>query len=152
MNGLRRVVFDTGTLVSVALRIGSVPHQALLQAFASADVCASGDTLAELDRVLKRKKFNCYRDAELRLAFTALVRRNARLFEVPDADTIAVRPSCRDANDNKFLALAKIAEADAIVSSDEDLLILHPWRGIPILSPAHFLGSVAVGPDPKDVR
>jgi uncharacterized protein len=26
-----------------------------------------------------------------------------------------------------------------IVSGDEDLLVLHPWRGIPVLRPAIFL-------------
>ena len=38
-----------------------------------------------------------------------------------------------------FLALALVAEADAIVSSDEDLLVLHPWREIQILTPAGFI-------------
>jgi predicted nucleic acid-binding protein len=46
---------------------------------------------------------------------------------------------CRDAKDDKYLELALAAGADMIVSSDEDLLVLHPWRGIPILSPADFL-------------
>ena len=50
-------------------------------------------------------------------------------------------PPCRDSRDNKFLALALIADADAIVSSDEDLLTLHPWRGIPILTPTQFLAE-----------
>jgi len=43
--------------------------------------------------------------------------------------------------DNKFLALALIADADAIISSDNDLLTLHPWRGIPILTPTLFLAE-----------
>jgi len=38
-----------------------------------------------------------------------------------------------------FLALALVAEADAIVSSVEDLLVLHPWREIVILNPAGFV-------------
>ena len=38
-----------------------------------------------------------------------------------------------------FLALALAAEAEVIVSSDEDLLVLHPWRGISILNPAEFI-------------
>ena len=36
---------------------------------------------------------------------------------------------CRDAKDNKYLELALAAGADPIVSSDDDLLVLHPWRG-----------------------
>jgi predicted nucleic acid-binding protein len=33
------------------------------------------------------------------------------------------------------------AEADVLVSSDKDLLVLHPWRGIRIVTPAEFLGE-----------
>jgi predicted nucleic acid-binding protein len=30
-------------------------------------------------------------------------------------------------------------KADLIVTGDADLLTLHPWRGIAVLSPANFL-------------
>jgi predicted nucleic acid-binding protein len=47
---------------------------------------------------------------------------------------------CRDPKDDKYLALAAAGRADVIVSSDlRHLLSMHPWRGIPILSPADFL-------------
>ncbi|MEO9189015.1 MAG: putative toxin-antitoxin system toxin component, PIN family [Acetobacteraceae bacterium] len=46
---------------------------------------------------------------------------------------------CRDAKDNKYLELAPAAGATLIVSSDNDLLTLSPWRGIPILRPAEYL-------------
>jgi predicted nucleic acid-binding protein len=48
---------------------------------------------------------------------------------------------CGDAKDNKYLELALAAGADMIVSSDDDLLTLHPWRGIPVLRPAAYLGE-----------
>ena len=63
MSGLHRVVFDTSTLVSAALRVGSASHS----------------------------------------------------------------------------ALALACEADVLVSSDADLLVLHPWRGVPIVTPGDFL-------------
>jgi putative PIN family toxin of toxin-antitoxin system len=47
--------------------------------------------------------------------------------------------ACRDPRDDKFLEVAVAGKADAIVSGDEDLLVLHPYAGIPILSPAAFL-------------
>jgi predicted nucleic acid-binding protein len=56
-------------------------------------------------------------------------------------DPVDASPPCRDPRDNKFLALALIADADAIISSDNDLLTLHPWRGIPILTPTLFLAE-----------
>jgi predicted nucleic acid-binding protein len=48
--------------------------------------------------------------------------------------------ACRDAKDDKFLALAVNGSADAIVTGDTDLLALHPFLGIPILRPKEFLG------------
>jgi len=142
MNAIPRVVFDTSTLVSAALRTGSLPYRALMQALAAWELCASLEALAELDRVVRRRKFARYLDSESRLAFAALVRRNARIFDVPEACVLEVDPWCRDAMDNKFLALARIAEADAIVSSDEDMLVLHPWNRIPIVGPADFVAGL----------
>jgi putative PIN family toxin of toxin-antitoxin system len=139
LSQIRRVVFDTSTLVSAALRVGSIPHVALAKALGSCVLCASPETLAELDRVLKRKKFDRYLDQESRRAFVTLIRRNIQLFAVEDADVLAMLPVCRDDEDNKFLALALVAEADVLVSSDEDLLVMHPWRGVPIVTPAGFL-------------
>ena len=46
---------------------------------------------------------------------------------------------CRDPRDDKFLEVAVAGQADALVSGDEDLLVLHPFRGIPIVPPAEFL-------------
>ena len=47
--------------------------------------------------------------------------------------------ACRDPKDDKFLEVAVAGKADVIVSGDKDLLALHPFAGIPILSPADFL-------------
>jgi len=46
--------------------------------------------------------------------------------------------ACRDPK-NKFLEVAVTGKADVIVSGDQDLLVLHPFAGIPVLSPAAFL-------------
>ena len=47
--------------------------------------------------------------------------------------------ACRDPRDDKFLEVAVAGQADVIVSGDEDLLVLHPFAGIPIVPPAAFL-------------
>jgi hypothetical protein len=44
------------------------------------------------------------------------------------------------------LELALAAGAETIVSSDDDLLVLDPWRGVRILRPAEYLISAL--PDP----
>lgn len=46
---------------------------------------------------------------------------------------------CRDPKNNKFLELAVAANASCIITGDEDLLILHPFRNIPILNASGFL-------------
>lgn len=139
MNLFARVVFDTSTLVSAALRVGSVPHEALVRAFTIGVVCVSVSTLDELVQVLLRKKFDRYQPADTRKAFADILRRRASLFMVSDADESNVSPPCRDPKDNKFLALIRACDADALISSDADLLVLNPWQGIPILTPAQFL-------------
>ncbi len=139
---LRRVVFDTSTLVSAALRPDSIPYQALHQALRFCDLCASRETLGELKTVLTRAKFRHYLPDELRRQFVQMVEKHVRLFVVRDEECFAAHPVCRDPKDNKFLALAYECEAGAIVSSDEDLLVLHPWGDVRILRPAEFLNDV----------
>jgi predicted nucleic acid-binding protein len=47
--------------------------------------------------------------------------------------------ACRDPKDNKFLELAVEAGAACIITGDKDLLVLNPFRNIPIFTPAEFL-------------
>ena len=47
--------------------------------------------------------------------------------------------ACRDPKDNKFLEAALAGEADAIVTGDDDLLVLNPFEGVDILRPAELL-------------
>ena len=44
-----------------------------------------------------------------------------------------------DPDDNRVLECALAAKAGVIVTGDADLLTLHPWRGIRIVTPAEFL-------------
>jgi uncharacterized protein len=50
----------------------------------------------------------------------------------------------RDVRDNKFLDLARrTGQATRIITGDSDLLDLHPFRRIPIVTPAQFIGPAA---------
>jgi putative PIN family toxin of toxin-antitoxin system len=138
----RRVVFDTSTLVSAALRIDSIPYQALHSALALYDLCASAETLAELERVLLSSKFDRYLDRPSRKQFVALLHRHVHLFAVKSAEVDTVEPRCRDPKDHQFLALASVAGAEILVSSDDDLLVLEPWNNVTILNPAAFLAII----------
>ena len=47
-------------------------------------------------------------------------------------------PVCRDRDDDVVLATALAGEGAAIITGDQDLLILHPFRGIQVLAPSAF--------------
>ncbi len=133
MTLVKRVVLDTSTLVSAALRVDSVPSRALLKALRECELCASEATLQELALVLARPKFDHYLARVERDRFVELIRTYSVVWEVRGE----VR-DCRDPQDDKFLALALACGADVLVSSDNDLLTLNPYRGIPVLTPKTF--------------
>lgn len=143
MNAGLRVVLDTSTLVSAALRVGSTPHTALARALQMGEVCACSSTLAELEDVLMRPKFDRYQPAQTRQDFIAFMRVHTVWFDVSEAHISAVTPPCRDPKDNPFLALVWQSNATMLVTSDADLLVLHPWHGVSIVSPAAFLQAHA---------
>ena len=129
-----RHVFDTNTLVSAALFEHSKPGQALRRALRRGRVLLSSTTLEELAEVLQREKFARYVTVTEREEFlVALVDRV--LFIEPTEEIHA----CRDAEDDKFLELAVSGRAAYIISGDDDLLILHPFRDVTIMTAAEFL-------------
>ena len=128
------IVFDASTVVSAALKADSIPERALLHA-QEVDVFAlSAAVDAEITEVLNRPKFAHSIPLRRRNRFLRILREAAIWFEpaVPITD-------CRDPKDDKYLELALAADAETIVSSDDDLLILDPWRGVRILRPTEYL-------------
>jgi putative PIN family toxin of toxin-antitoxin system len=132
-----RTVIDTGVAVSAVLLPRSVPRQAFDAAVARGKLLVSEATVAELDEVLRRPKFNKYVPEVLRLEFLAALVQRAEQVAVA-----AVITACRDAKDNKFLELAVSGKASHIISGDTDLLVLHPFRGIVIVTPQAFLANL----------
>ena len=47
--------------------------------------------------------------------------------------------ACRNQKDDKFLEVAVAGGADVMVSGDQDLLVLDPFSGLPIVPPTCFL-------------
>lgn len=137
----KRIVLDTSTLVSAVLRKNSIPRQVFIKALSEAELCASPATLAELEKVIARGKFDRYLELKARLDFVAKYRDNVRLFKVSEDDEASLDIPCRDPRDNKFLALALNCSADVLVSSDDDLLTLNPYGDILILNPKAYLAD-----------
>jgi putative PIN family toxin of toxin-antitoxin system len=140
-----RTVIDTGVAVSAVLLPRSVPRQAFDAAAARGKLLVSEATVTELDEVLRRPKFNKYVSEEKRLEFLA-----ALVLEAEQVEVTEVITACRDAKDNKFLELAVCGRASHILSGDGDLLALHPFRGIAVVTPHAFLtSSLGSGAEPS---
>lgn len=133
----RRWVVDTNTLISHLLIPRSLPNLAVRKALSSGDLLVSDSTLQELADVLVRPKFDRYLSSKARESFFQLLGRVAIRIAI-------LRPTraCRDPKDDKFIEVAINGQADAIISGDSALLDLHPFFGIPILSPKHFLNDI----------
>lgn len=128
------VVFDASTVVGAALKADSIPRQALLSARDRHTIALSSAVFGEINEVLTRPKFAQVITAEVQAEIVGLLTVAAAWVETGLTVT-----ECRDPKDNIYLELAAGASAEIIVSSDEDLLVLHPWRGVRILRPREFL-------------
>jgi putative PIN family toxin of toxin-antitoxin system len=133
MSNFGRLVVDTNVVLSTILFPGSVPGRALYLAQGSV-VLASALTLQELKEVVARSRFDCYVEPEKRRQLIAEYVRAAVTVDIP----FPIR-ACRDPRDDKFLEVAAHGRADVIVTGDTDLLALHPFRGVAILTPAEYL-------------
>lgn len=131
-----RTVIDTGVAISAVMLPRSVPRQAFDAATARGRLLVSEATVIELEEVFRRPKFDKYVRQEKRLEFLAALVRDAELIDV----TESVK-ECRDPKDDKFLALAVSGKATHIISGDADLLLMHSFRGIPIIAPREFLAQ-----------
>jgi putative PIN family toxin of toxin-antitoxin system len=130
---LDRLVIDTNVVVSAILFPGSVPARALLKAQQHM-VLASDATKLELLEVLKRDRFDAYIERNVREGLAAEFVNACKHVDIPTP----IR-ACRDPRDDKFLELAVHGHADLLVTGDDDLLILDPFQGVQILTPADFL-------------
>jgi len=131
-----KFVLDSNVLVSAALFKDSIARQAFNKAAIDGQILVSEPVLAELRDVFSRPRFNRYLSSELRTAFLTDLLTVVEIVEI--TESIA---ACRDPKDNKFLELAVDGQATCILSSDKDLLVLHPFQGIAIVTPADFLAG-----------
>lgn len=111
----------------------SVPAQAL-QAAQSGLLLVAQATADELTETLQRPRFDRYLSPTTRQQLVQYFLAVCTWIEIPSP----IR-ACRDPRDDKFLEVAVHGEAGFLVTGDADLLALHPFRGISILTPSDFL-------------
>lgn len=133
-----RFVFDTNTIFSGFLFDESSPGNALQEALARGALLLSMEVTDELVEVLRRDKFDRYLKRKTREEFLKALLQKSIFVEVTE-----IIQACRDAKDDKFLELAVSGNASHLISGDEDLLVLNPFRGIPIVTAKQFLESLA---------
>jgi uncharacterized protein len=129
-----RCVVDTNVFVSAGVFSPSVPRQAVSKALKGGLLLFSEYTMDELKEVLFRSKFDRYVSREERALFLAQLGSVAEFVPI-----IQLLRECRDPKDDKFLEVALNGRADVIITGDADLLAMHPWRGIEILSAGDYL-------------
>ncbi len=122
----------------------SIPGQAVRKAVEEGDILMSESTLFELADVLGREKFNAYVSIQDREEFLRMLGRIVGMVTILHAVH-----DCRDQKDNQILEVAVNGQAQVIVTGDEDLLVLNPFRGISILRPADYLKWKDASPIPS---
>ena len=134
MMARKRVVVDTNVIISRLLLPRSAPGLAVRKAVDEGQLLASGATLGELAEVLSRRSLDAYVTVKDRQQFVRLLGRVVEMVPV-----IFRVQACRDPKDDKFLELALNGRAEVIVTGDKDLLVLNPFRGISIVTPARYI-------------
>jgi uncharacterized protein len=132
-----RYVFDTNVIISALLFENGKPAQALRYALANGEVLLSLDLLEELNEVLGRERFNRYLTSEEREEFLEALIERAVLVEITENVQ-----ECRDPKDDKVLELALNGKAQYIISGDRDLLVLHPFRDVLVITADEFLKMI----------
>ena len=126
-------VIDTNILINGLLKgsCRSIPEAFLAKKF---KLAVSKPLITELLDVCGRSKFFHRIDKEEQQRLLAIVKEAA----------IIVKPNikiheCRDKDDNIVLECAITSHAKIIVTKDNDLLILNPFRNVSIVRPEEFL-------------
>ena len=135
MGATGRFVFDTNTLVSAACFSRSFGRRAFDHVLDNAAFVTCDEAIDELIDVIFRTKFERFSPRTERLEFIDIYVVEAEV--VPITGTLKV---CRDPTDDKFLELADTGKADYLITRDNDLLVLNPFRGVQICDAERLVG------------
>ena len=129
-----RCVVDTSVLISAVAFSPSIPREALGRVLRRDVLLFSEATTNELKEVLFRRRFDRYVSRKERALFLSQLESVSEIVPV-----IQQVRACRDPKDDMFLEVALNGRADIIITGDRDLLVLHPWRNVEILTPKKYL-------------
>jgi putative PIN family toxin of toxin-antitoxin system len=133
LNNLKFVI-DTNVLVSAVIFAKSKPRQTLDKIQERGILLMSESVFEEVEEVLMRPKFDKYIPVFKRKIFIEKLRKVVKFIDINER--IA---ECRDQDDNKYLELAVNGGGNYIITGDQDLLVLNPFREIKIITVTEFL-------------
>lgn len=130
-----RFVVDTNVLISAALKPSGAPRAVVDEIRrANGVLLFSDETFSELEGRFRLPKFDAYVGRDARSVFLAQLEAVSEWVAI-----VGAKLGCRDPGDDKVLETALLGHADCLVSGDRDLLVMSPFQGIPILTPADAL-------------
>lgn len=133
-----RLVLDTNVLISALLfPQGSLFWMREAWQYDIFVPLVSSETSFELVRVLSYSRFNLSND-DLEAALNTYL----PWVESVDVPSGLIVPNPRDPNDRPFLELALAGNADALVTGDNDLLVLAGGFPVPIMTPRELKGRL----------
>jgi uncharacterized protein len=128
------IVLDANVIISAFLFKKGKPRQVLEIAKNNYLIILSDSIIQELREVLHRPKFDRYLALDIREDLLNTLIESSLIIQ-PDEVII----ECRDPKDNKYLELAVSGNAHYIITGDDDLLVLNPFREIKIIKVDDFL-------------
>ena len=132
-----KIVIDVNVWVS-ALLWGGVPGQVLRLVYEQTiESYVSVELLQVLEPTLRRAKFQTRLEQRQQAVGGLMAIVMALCPSVPIDDVYI--PDLRDPDDVKIIATAIAANADVLITGDQDLLVLQAVQGIRILTPTQFL-------------
>ena len=127
-----KCVVDTNVLISAALTKGA-PFRIVEHLIKNNALIFSKETISELSSRIIQPKFDKYVSAEDREAYVNNLILSADLVIIDN-----LIQGCRDRDDDKFLETAVKGDARFIISGDQDLLAMHLFEGIDIVTVQEF--------------
>lgn len=129
-----KVVLDTNVLISWVFGKGSRINLLVQKILTSHQLFTCDEILNELKEKLTSPRLQKFIAPEKAQQLVARYTSAATSLKVLNHVQV-----CRDPDDDIVLALAATAEADCIITGDNDLLILHPYENILIVTPSAFI-------------
>jgi putative PIN family toxin of toxin-antitoxin system len=134
-----KLVIDTNIFISAALSSKGAPAKLVLEALANHRLVFSQPTFDELRTRLFRPKFDRYISLELRESLLHDLNASAHWVDIGESAVY-----CRDREDDKFIETALKAQAQYLVSGDNDLLEAATVPALQIISAQQALAVLGI--------